>query len=117
MEEMHTKKVLEPIWWFFQMISGVLLLVLVALHLYVTHFISKTALEYTNVISRLSSPEFRIMYAVLLLAVVYHGINGMRAIFMDLTLSDVSKRIVNILSLIIALLLFGYGVYLLAIIG
>ncbi len=117
MEEMHTKKVLEPVWWFFQIITGILLLVLVSLHLYVTHFASEKALDYSSVIGRLSSPGFKVLYAVLLLAVVYHGINGMRAIFLDLTMSDVTKRIVNILSLIVALLLFGYGVYLLANIG
>lgn len=95
------------------MVSGILLLVLVAIHLYVTHFASEGALSYSSVVTRLSSPGFKAIYAVLLLAVVYHAINGMRAIFLDLTLSDTGRKAVNILSLIVGILVFGYGVYIL----
>jgi|Deesub1362A_J573_1020465.scaffolds.fasta_scaffold00240_9 succinate dehydrogenase cytochrome b556 subunit len=112
MEEMHTKKVLEPIWWFFQMISGILLLILVAGHLFATHFASKEALEYSNVVARLSSAPIKAIYILFLLIVVYHGINGMRAIFLDLTLSERARQIVNGGALVIGMITFIYGAYL-----
>ncbi len=108
-EEMHTKRVLEPLAWLFQLISGLILTVLVTFHFYETHFVSHEAMEYELVVSRLSSLGHKIMYALLLFFVAFHAFNGVRAILLDTNFGAKYPQVVNSLCFLAFLIAFGYG--------
>ena len=112
LEEMHTKRVLEPAAWILQMISGLLLAALIAIHLYVTHFSAHDALAYENVVQRFRDSGFRAVYALLLLAVTFHAFNGVRAIVLDTDFGAKNRKAVNWLLMLLFVAAFGYGLLL-----
>lgn len=111
-EEMLTKRVLEPAAWIFQMISGLLLAALIAIHLYVTHFSAHDALAYENVMQRFRDAGFKAVYTILLLAVTFHAFNGVRAIILDTDFGARNRKAVNWLLILLFLATFGYGLLL-----
>lgn len=111
-EEMHTKRVLEPVAWILQMISGLLLAALIAIHLYVTHFSVHDALAYENVVERFRNSGFRAIYALLLLAVTFHAFNGVRAIILDTDFGARNTRTVNLTLMLLFVAAFVYGLFL-----
>ncbi|WP_290723602.1 succinate dehydrogenase hydrophobic membrane anchor subunit [Archaeoglobus sp.] len=107
------KSVMEPVAWIFQMLTGLVMILLVTLHFYVTHMTSHEALKYAEVVSRVAEPEFKAMYAALLLVVSFHAFNGLRAILLDTTVGMRKKGAVSALTTLAFLLAFIYGLYLL----
>lgn len=73
--------------WYLQRITGGLLLVLLAAHFWVEHFMSAPVrhgqLTYEVVVARLSNPAWRIVDIAFLLVALYHGLNGVRNIVLD----------------------------------
>ncbi len=114
---MTAKNVLEPLAWLFQLLSGVALAVLITLHFYVTHMTSHDALSYKEVIARLASFEYKLMYALLLLFVSFHAFNGLRAIILDTNFGAKNRGFVNVLCFALFAIAFLYGLYLLAVIA
>ncbi|WP_456329388.1 succinate dehydrogenase hydrophobic membrane anchor subunit [Archaeoglobus sp.] len=108
-----TKSVMEPVAWIFQMLTGLVMILLVTLHFYVTHMTSHEALKYAEVASRVAQPEFKALYAALLLVVSFHAFNGLRAILLDTTAGMRKKGAVSALTMLAFLLAFIYGLYLL----
>ncbi len=113
MEEMHTRRVLEPIAWILQLISGIFLTVLVTFHFYVTHFVEHNAMEYDKVIGRFTDPAYQVMYVLLLLFVSFHAFNGLRAIILDTNFGAKHARAVNTATFLLFFAVFGYGLVLL----
>ncbi|WP_230972346.1 succinate dehydrogenase [Archaeoglobus neptunius] len=107
------KSVMEPVAWILQMLTGLIMVVLVTVHFYVTHMISHDALEYSAVVERVSSPVFQGMYALLLLVVSFHAFNGLRAIVLDTNAGMRSRGTINVLTTLMFLVAFFYGLYLL----
>ena len=115
-EELPAKRVLEPLAWLFQMISGAILVVLITVHFYVTHMTSHEAIRYHAVIERLSSTNYKAMYAALLFFVTFHAFNGLRAIILDTNFGARNRKAVNALTMLLFIATFVYGLYLLLII-
>ncbi|AAB90554.1 succinate dehydrogenase, subunit D (sdhD) [Archaeoglobus fulgidus DSM 4304] len=114
MVEMESaKSVLEPLAWLMQMITGLLMILLVTAHFYVTHMTTHDALRYAEVVERVAQPEFKALYALLLLAVSFHAFNGLRAILLDTNAGMRKKGAVSALTTLAFLLAFFYGLYLL----
>ena len=107
------KSVMEPVAWIFQMPTGLAMILLVTLHFYVTHMTSHEALKYAEVVSRVAQPEFKAMYAALLLVVSFHAFNGLKAILLDTTAGMKGRKTINTLTILAFLLAFVYGLYLL----
>lgn len=107
------KSVMEPVMWILQMSTGLAMIALVSTHFYVTHMISHDALEYSAVIERVSSTEYRLLYGVLLLIVSFHAFNGLRAIILDTNAGMKVKNAINVLTTLMFLTAFFYGIYLL----
>jgi len=107
------KSVLEPVAWLLQMVTGIVMVFLVTIHFYVTHMISHDSLRYQEVITRLNLPEYKAMYAILLLVVSFHAFNGLRAIVLDTTAGLRSRKTINTLTTLMFLAAFFYGLYLL----
>ncbi len=113
MEEKSAKNVLEPVAWLLQMISGAILAVLITVHFYVTHMVSHEAIHYNAVIERLHSTGYKAMYAALLFFVAFHAFNGLRAIILDTNFGARNRGAVNALTMLLFVVAFVYGLYLL----
>ncbi len=80
--------------WFFQRISGVVLLVTLFLHFYILHFATEGPVTYEKVMLRLSSPGWKILDAVFLVFAVYHAVNGFKLIIDDYIHSALLRAII-----------------------
>jgi succinate dehydrogenase hydrophobic anchor subunit len=76
----------ENLWlWLIKIVTGPLLLVLIAIHFVVNHFIGETGLlTYADVIAYYQNPLIPIMEIAFLITVVTHSLIGLRGIFLDL---------------------------------
>ena len=115
-EELHTRQVLEPLGWIFQLLTGILLAILVTFHFFETHLISHEGLSFENVMLRLADPVHKAVYVLLLAAVSFHAFNGLRAILLDTSFGFSNKNAINIVVISICIVLFGYGITLLLVV-
>ena len=73
--------------WYLQRITGAMLLILLAAHFWVEHFVTAPVrrgdLTYDVVVSRLSNPAWQVIDIAFLLIALYHGLNGLRNIILD----------------------------------
>ncbi len=111
--EARTKNVLEPVAFFFQLFTGILLFVFVMFHLYITHLAEHDALSYGNVVERLSNPSFKAMYFVFLAVVSFHAFNGLRAIILDTDFGARNKKLVDVFCFLLFVIATAYGATLL----
>ncbi len=112
-EELHTRKVLEPLGWIFQLLTGLLLAILITFHFFETHLIAHDALAFENVIARLTDPIHKVIYGLLLLSVSFHAFNGLRAILLDTEFGAKNTRAINVLIALVIIGAFVYGLGLL----
>lgn len=64
----------------FQRVSGILLVLTLAIHFGVEHFVSYEsgdAYEYTRVMARLANPWFKLLDMSFLVLAIFHGIHGL----------------------------------------
>ncbi len=73
--------------WYLQRITGALLLILLAAHFWVEHFMSEPLLRgeltYDAIRSRIANPYWQAIDIAFLLVALYHGLNGFRNILLD----------------------------------
>ena len=67
----------------FHRISGLALVVYLLMHIWVVHHVLKGQEAYDGLMKLLHTPAFRIGETLLLVAILYHSINGIRLILMD----------------------------------
>ncbi|MDQ3660188.1 MAG: succinate dehydrogenase hydrophobic membrane anchor subunit [Actinomycetota bacterium] len=75
----------EVWWWFFMRVSGVILLFLVLIHLYVMHLVGSGVerVSFDFVAERWANVGWRAFDWVLLVLSLLHGVNGLRIIIDD----------------------------------
>lgn len=105
---MGMKKVLEPVAWLLQVATGLLMIFLVTFHFLVTH-IEKEALSFEKVAERFS--YYKAFYVLLLLVVVFHAFNGLRAILLDTNFGMNRRKFVNSLALFLMIVAIFAGFY------
>ena len=73
--------------WYLQRITGAMLIVLLAAHFWVEHFMTEPArrgeLTYELIAARLSNPLWQAIDISFLFVALYHGLNGLRNIILD----------------------------------
>ena len=74
--------------WLFQRISGILLLVFLAGHLWVTHYSPGGFVTFDKVSVRLFLPTWKVFDIFLLITALYHGLNGIWIILLDYVHKD-----------------------------
>src|SRR5215467_8197821 len=86
--------------WYLQRITGAALVVLLAAHFWVEHFMSaelrRGNLTYEAILGRISNPLWQFIDIAFLLVALYHGLNGLRNIILDY--SRVGRRAAQVLS-------------------
>jgi succinate dehydrogenase hydrophobic anchor subunit len=99
--------------WFWQSVTGLLLLFLVGLHMIAHHYVVEGGLrDFQQVIDYLSNPLIIVTEIAFLITVTVHAVLGMRSILFDLGLSERAERAVTLVGLIVGVLTVLYGFWL-----
>lgn len=98
--------------WLGQRVTAVLVLVTIMLHLVLTHYIAIGELSFDNIGDRLAGGAVLINDIVLLLAVVYHALNGLRMVVLDWGLaSSGARRVFDVALWLVGVLAVAYGIW------
>jgi succinate dehydrogenase / fumarate reductase membrane anchor subunit len=101
--------------WFAQRISGLALVLLLGMHIYLTHFAAAgDAITYGGVQERLSMPSVFIVDILLLYLGLFHGLYGLRVVVTDLVPSW-NNKVFTLVLMIGGLWLCIYGTITLAV--
>jgi len=104
----------SPWAWILQAASGILLVILLTVHFIAQHFTGgEGVLSYHEVIAYLRNPAALLLEVVFLICALFHALGGVRAILLDLGLSEEQERRVNQSLTVVGVVLFVYGVGLL----
>lgn len=99
--------------WITQAISGLLLIVILGTHMIAHHFVVEGGLrDYEQVLSYVSNPFVFILEVVFLFVATAHALLGVRAVVLDIGLSESAKRTLNWILAIIGVLTLIYGLWL-----
>src|SRR5437667_11310589 len=99
--------------WYWQVFTGIALILLLGLHFIANHFIVKGGLrDFADVVSYLRNPIILVLEVLFLVVVTTHAMLGVRAIVMDFGISDqAEKRLTQVLTLV-GILTVAYGIWL-----
>jgi succinate dehydrogenase / fumarate reductase cytochrome b subunit len=78
--------------WLGQRVTAVVILVTIIVHLVLTHFVAIGELSFDDIGERLASTAVLVNDVLLLVAVVYHALNGVRMVVLDWGLSGRGAR-------------------------
>ena len=101
--------------WFLQLVTGVLIAVLLGIHMVRQHL--DAALGITDptawgaMMERASQGAWVFLYIALLAVGLYHGINGLRNIILEVTPSVKTERIVTWVIIAFGIIAFIWGTY------
>jgi succinate dehydrogenase hydrophobic anchor subunit len=99
--------------WLVQTASGLLLLLLLCLHMIANHFVVPGGLQgYADVVRYLSNPLILTLEMTFLVAVTGHAALGVRAILLDLGLSQRAGRNVSLVIGALSVVAVAYGTWL-----
>ncbi|MEW6715743.1 MAG: hypothetical protein AB1306_11730 [Nitrospirota bacterium] len=90
--------------WFFLRITGVILLAGLSLHFYTMHYGGPAQ----------TGPNWKTFNFIFLLSAIYHGFNGLLGIMLEYVHSRKLQKIFEGVLVITALILVGFGFYILA---
>lgn len=99
----------SPWAWILQAVSGIVLLVTVTLHMAAQHFGgSEGILTYAEVVAYLRRPAVFVLETLFAAVVIFHALAGIRAILLDLGVSDAQDRRITLGFAALGALLFLY---------
>ena len=100
-------------YWLVQVISGILLILLMALHMVAHHFVVEGGLRtYQDVLDYISNPVVFALEVVFIVVVAPHAMLGLHGILLDLGPGNRSKTIITWSIRILTLVVIGYGIWL-----
>jgi succinate dehydrogenase hydrophobic anchor subunit len=102
--------------WLGQRVTAVLVLVTIMVHLVLTHYMSIdgsiSKLSFENIGDRLAGGVVLVNDIVLLVAVVFHGLNGLRMVVLDWGLSNVAgRRVFDAVLWLVGIVTIVYGIW------
>src|SRR5215471_9854660 len=99
--------------WYWQMFTGVALVLLLGLHFIANHFIATGGIrDFADVVSYLRNPIVLVLEVLFLIVVATHTMLGVRAIVLDFGISiQAEKRLSQVLT-VIGVLTVAYGLWL-----
>ena len=69
--------------WLFQRVTAVLIIVTLGIHLIFTHILSIGDINYDTIGQRVAHGAYTALDIILLIAGIYHALNGLRMVLMD----------------------------------
>jgi len=102
---------MKGVWaWLGQRVSGVVLVFLLGIHLWVLHFVDPGAgVVFQGVAIRLRSVFFIVVDLALLAFSLYHGLNGLRTVILDYSISEKAARKLTWVLTAVGVAAFVYG--------
>jgi len=98
--------------WLLQRISGAVLVVLLIIHFWTGHYADfGEPITFAGVQTRLQNAVFITVDSLLLITVVFHGLNGVRNIALDYPSLLARNRLVSLILLIIGIATIIFGIY------
>ena len=98
--------------WLGQRVTAVLVIVTIMVHLVLTHYIAIGQLSFANIGDRLAGGAVLVNDIVLLVAVVYHALNGLRMVVIDWGLaSSGRRRVFDAVLWLVGILAIVYGIW------
>ena len=99
--------------WYWQVFTGIALLLLLGLHFIANHFIVKGGLrDFADVVSYLRNPIILVLEVLFLVVVTTHAMLGVRAIVMDFGISGHAEKRLSQALTVIGVLTVSYGLWL-----
>lgn len=104
----------EGAWlWFFKLVSGAVILVILGVHLVVNHFIGENGLlTYQDVVAYYQNIVIPVMEFVFLVFVVSHALVGVRSVILDLRPAPKALKALDRLFIVIGLAAIAWGSWL-----
>jgi succinate dehydrogenase / fumarate reductase membrane anchor subunit len=119
-QRIATSKVAGTWAWFFQRVSAVLLVVFLAIHIYVAHFMGvgdetsgDTLITFSDVSVRLDQLIFIIVDYGMLSMVLLHGLNGFRTVMFDFDMFVKRKKLVDVTLWVVGIATLIWGIVIL----
>jgi len=119
-QRIATSKVAGTWAWFFQRASAVLLVVFLAIHIYVAHFMGvgdetsgDTLITFSDVSVRLDQLIFIIVDYGMLSMVLLHGLNGFRTVMFDFDMFVKRKKLVDVTLWVVGIATLIWGIVIL----
>ncbi len=113
LEQMATQRDRSGSLWLIQAFSGLLLVVILAVHMIAHHFIVEGGLRnYQQVLDYVASPIVFIISVLFVVVGVVHALLGVRAIITDLRPSAARLRLVNWVLAVVGAVTIVYGLWL-----
>jgi succinate dehydrogenase / fumarate reductase cytochrome b subunit len=98
--------------WLGQRVTAILVIVTIMVHLVLTHYIAIGQLSFDNIAQRLAGGAVLVNDIVLLVAVVYHALNGLRMVVLDWGLSGSgARRLFDAVLWLVGILAIVYGIW------
>lgn len=98
--------------WLLQRISGAVLGVLLIIHFWAGHYADfGEPITFAGVQTRLQNTAFIILDSLLLITVVFHGLNGLRNILLDYPSLLPRNGLVSLILLVIGIATMAFGIY------
>ena len=98
--------------WLGQRVTAALVLVTVMVHLVLTHYIAIGELSYDNIADRLAGGTVLVIDLVLLVAAVFHALNGVRMVVLDWGLGAKStRRVFDLVLWLVGITVIVYGTW------
>ena len=99
--------------WYWQIFTGVALVLLLGLHFIANHFIAAGGIrDFADVVSYLRNPIVLVLEVLFLLVVAIHAMLGVRAIILDFGISSQAEKRLSQALTVIGVLTVGYGLWL-----
>lgn len=107
----------ESTWWLWFLIAGLVVFAFLGIHVVVIHLPAFSGgsyaetLAYSSVLQRAKNLFFTVGYIVLLAALLYHGLYGLRSLLIELFTSRAASRAISWTLALIGLAIIAYGTY------
>ncbi len=99
--------------WYWQIFTGVALVLLLGLHFIANHFIATGGIrDFADVVSYLRNPIVLVLEVLFLIVVATHAMLGVRAIVMDFGISSQAEKRLSQVLTVIGVLTVAYGLWL-----
>jgi succinate dehydrogenase / fumarate reductase, membrane anchor subunit len=105
----------ETTWlWLFKIITGVLVVVILAIHFIVQHLVNPDGLlTFQQVVQWVSNPWVAFMEGTFVVLAVFHALLGVRSVLLDLRPSQGVIRVIDVTFSIVGVVAIIYGIWLL----
>ena len=99
--------------WYWQIFTGIALVLLLGLHFIANHFIATGGIrDFADVVSYLRNPIVLVLEVLFLIVVATHAMLGVRAIVIDFGISSQAEKRLSQVLTVIGVLTVGYGLWL-----